>query len=105
VASSIHLKAVAGSIHLEAAATLEAAQLQETLPMASRVVGPYENLVTRKFDSSMSKNLNSILKNEESYTCDPSKCGVDGSPGVLGCGLYGERSADCKNYVNYLLSN
>jgi hypothetical protein len=105
VASSIHLKAVAGSIHLEVAATSEAVQLQETLPMASRVVGLYENPVTRKFDSSMSKNLNSVLKNEESYTCDPSKCGVEGSSGVLGCGSYGERSADCKNYVNYLLSN
>jgi hypothetical protein len=47
VVSSIHLKAVAASIHLEAvAATLEAALLRETLPTASRVVGPYENPVT-----------------------------------------------------------
>jgi hypothetical protein len=43
--ASIHLKAVAASIQLEAAvaATSEAARLQETLPTASRVVGPYEN--------------------------------------------------------------
>jgi hypothetical protein len=47
VVSSIHLKAVAASIHLEAAAaTLEAALLWETLPTASRVVGPYENPIT-----------------------------------------------------------
>jgi hypothetical protein len=38
---------VVASIHLEAAvATSEAAQLRETLPMASRVVGPYENPAT-----------------------------------------------------------
>jgi hypothetical protein len=53
----------------------------------------------------MSKNLNSELKKEESYTCDLSKCGVEGSLGVLGCGLYGESSADCTNYVNHLLLN
>jgi hypothetical protein len=42
------LKAVAASIHLEAAAvaTSEAARLRETLPTASRVVGPYENPIT-----------------------------------------------------------
>jgi hypothetical protein len=40
------LEAVAASIHLEAAmgATSEAAQLWETLPMASWVVGSYEIL-------------------------------------------------------------
>jgi hypothetical protein len=48
VAVSIHLEAVAASIQLEAAvaATSEAARLRETLPMASRVLDPYENPVT-----------------------------------------------------------
>jgi hypothetical protein len=32
----------------------------------------------------MSKNLNSKLKREESYTRDPSKRGVKGSSGALG---------------------
>jgi hypothetical protein len=50
----------------------------------------------------MSKNLNSELKKEESYTCDPSKGRVEGSPGALGHGPYGERPADCSNYVNHL---
>jgi hypothetical protein len=45
------------------------------------------------------------LKNKESYTCDPSKRGVKGSLGALGCGPYGERPMDCTNYINYLLSN
>ncbi len=42
------LEAVTTSIQLEAAvaATSEAARLRETLPTASRVVGPYENPVT-----------------------------------------------------------
>jgi hypothetical protein len=31
----------------------------------------------------MSKNLNSKLKKEESYTYDPSKRGVEGSSGAL----------------------
>jgi hypothetical protein len=53
----------------------------------------------------MTKNLNSALKKEENYTCDPSKHGVEGSPGVLGHEPYGERPADCTNYVNHLLSN
>jgi hypothetical protein len=53
----------------------------------------------------MSKNLNFELKKEESYICDPSKCGVEGSPGALGHGPYGERPADSTNYVNHLLSN
>jgi hypothetical protein len=53
----------------------------------------------------MSKNLNSELKKEESYTYDLSKHGVEGSPGALGCGLYGERLANCTNYVNHFLSN
>jgi hypothetical protein len=53
----------------------------------------------------MSKNLNSELKKEESYTCDASKRGVEGSPGVLGHIPYGERPADCTNYINHLLSN
>jgi hypothetical protein len=53
----------------------------------------------------MSKNLNSELKKEENYTCDPSKRGVKGLSGALGRGLYGERHADCTNYVNHLLSN
>jgi hypothetical protein len=53
----------------------------------------------------MSKNLNSELKKEESYTCDPLKSGVEGLTDVLGCGPYGERHVDCTNYVNHLLSN
>jgi hypothetical protein len=53
----------------------------------------------------MSKNLNSELKREKSYTSDPSKNGVDGSLGALGRGPYGERHVDCINYVNHLLSN
>jgi hypothetical protein len=39
----------------------------------------------------MSKNLNSELKKEESYTSDLSKHGVEGLPGVLGRRPYGER--------------
>jgi hypothetical protein len=48
VTASIHLKAVVASIQLEAvmAATSEATRLRETLPTASRVVGPYENPIT-----------------------------------------------------------
>jgi hypothetical protein len=48
VAASIQLEAVAASIQLEVAvaATSEATRLQETLPMASRVLDPYENPVT-----------------------------------------------------------
>jgi hypothetical protein len=53
----------------------------------------------------MSMNLNSELKKEESYTYDPSKRGVEGSPGALGHRQYGERHADCTNYINHLLSN
>jgi hypothetical protein len=42
---SIHLKAVETNIQLEAAvaATSEVARLWETLPIASWVLGPYEN--------------------------------------------------------------
>jgi hypothetical protein len=48
VVASIHLEARAASIQLEevVAATSEAAQLWETLPMPSLVLEPYENLVT-----------------------------------------------------------
>jgi hypothetical protein len=53
----------------------------------------------------MSKNLNSELKKKRSYTCDPSKRGVEGSSGALGHGSYGERHADSINHVNHLLSN
>jgi hypothetical protein len=53
----------------------------------------------------MSKNLNSVLKNEESYTCNPSKRGIEESPGALGHGPYGEGHTDCTNYVNHLLLN
>jgi hypothetical protein len=53
----------------------------------------------------MSKNLNSELKKQESYTYDPSKRGVEGSPGVLGCRPYGERPVDYTNFINHLLSN
>jgi hypothetical protein len=51
----------------------------------------------------MSKNLNSKLKKKEKYTYDPSKCGVEGSPDALGHEPYGERPADCTNYINHLL--
>jgi hypothetical protein len=53
----------------------------------------------------MSKDLNSGLKKEESYTCDPSKHGVEGSLGPLERRPYGVRPADYTNYVNHLLSN
>jgi hypothetical protein len=53
----------------------------------------------------MSKNLNSELKKEQSYACDPSKCGVEVSLGALRCELYGERPTDFTNYINHLLSN
>jgi hypothetical protein len=48
VVASIQPQAVAAIIHLEAAvaATSEAAQLWETLPTTSQVLGPYENPVT-----------------------------------------------------------
>jgi hypothetical protein len=49
--------------------------------------------------------MNFKLKKEKSYTCDPSNRGVEGSPGALGCGPYGERPVDFINYVNHLLSN
>jgi hypothetical protein len=85
------LQAVAASIQLEAAvmAMSKFAQLRETLPTTSRVLDLYENTVTWKFDSCMSKNLNSKLKREENCTCDPSKHEVEGSPGALGRRLYG----------------
>jgi hypothetical protein len=53
----------------------------------------------------MCRNLNSELKNEENYTCDLSKRGVQGSSGVLGHIPYGERLVDCINYINHLLLN
>jgi hypothetical protein len=53
----------------------------------------------------MSRNLNDVLKKEEGYTYDPSKRGVKGSSGALGCRPYGQRPADCTYYVNHLLSN
>jgi hypothetical protein len=53
----------------------------------------------------MSNNLNSELKKKESYTCDPLKHRVEGSPDALGRGPFGERPTDCTNYVNHLLSN
>jgi hypothetical protein len=52
----------------------------------------------------MSTNLNSELKKEESYICDPSKRGVKGSSDALERGPYRERPADCTNYANHLLS-
>jgi hypothetical protein len=101
------LEAVAVSIQLEVAvaATSKAAWLRETLPTTSRVLDLYENTITWKFDSRMSKNLNSKLKNEESYTYDMSKHGVKGLTGALGRGPYRERHMDCIDYVNHLLSN
>jgi hypothetical protein len=64
VAASIQVEAMVASIQLEAtvAATSEAARLWETLPTASWVLEPYENPVTWKFDSWISKNFNSELK-------------------------------------------
>jgi hypothetical protein len=53
----------------------------------------------------MSGSLNSELKKEGNYTCDPSKHGVKGLLGALGRGPYGERPMNCTNYVNHLLSN
>jgi hypothetical protein len=53
----------------------------------------------------MSKDLDSELKKEDNYTCDPSKRGVEGLPGALERKPYQERPADCTNYVNHLLSN
>jgi hypothetical protein len=53
----------------------------------------------------MSNNLNSELKKEESYTCDPSKRGIKISPDALGRGPYGESHVDYINYINHLLSN
>jgi hypothetical protein len=85
-------------------ATSKVVRLWETLHTASWVVGPYENPVTCKFDSLMSKNLNYELRKEESYTCDLSKHGVERSSGALGRGPYRERHADCTNYINHLLS-
>jgi hypothetical protein len=85
--------------------TSEAARLWETLPMASQMLGPYENPIKWKFNSWMSMNLNSKLKIEENYTCDPSKHGVERSPGALGHVPYGERPTNCMSYVNHLLSN
>jgi hypothetical protein len=69
------------------------------------VLDPFKHPITRKLDSCMSKNLNSKLKKEDDSTCDPSKHGVEGLPGALGRRQYGERSTDCMNYVNNLLSN
>jgi hypothetical protein len=45
----------------------------------------------------MSMNLNSELKKEENYTCDPSKHGVKGSLGALERGPYAERPTNCTN--------
>jgi hypothetical protein len=105
--SGLDGRLVAASIHLEAAvaATSGAARLREPLLTALQVVGLYENPVTWKFDWLLSKNLNSELKKEKSYTCDPSKRGVEGLSGALGRGPYGKRSVDCRNYINHLLSN
>jgi hypothetical protein len=83
----------------------KASRMRETLSTASRVLDPYENPVTGKFDSCMSKNLNSELKKEENYTRDLSKRGFEGSSVALGRRPYGERHVDCTNYVNHLLSN
>jgi hypothetical protein len=52
----------------------------------------------------MSKNLNSELKKEENFTCDPSRRGVKGSSGAMGHIPYGERPTDCTTYINHLLS-
>jgi hypothetical protein len=48
VVASIQLEVAVASIQLEVAvaATLKAARLRETLPMASQVLDPYENSVT-----------------------------------------------------------
>jgi hypothetical protein len=91
VVARIHLEAVAASIQLETAvmATSKPSRLWETLPMTSQVLDLFENPISWKFDKRMSKNLNSELKKEENYTCDLSKCGVEGSSGALWRGPYG----------------
>jgi hypothetical protein len=53
----------------------------------------------------MSKNLNSELKKEENYTCDPSNRRIEGSLGALGREPYGEWPMNYINYVNHLLLN
>jgi hypothetical protein len=52
----------------------------------------------------MSKNLNSELKKVENCTYDPSKHGVEGSPGAMGRRPYRERPVDYMDYINHLLS-
>jgi hypothetical protein len=52
----------------------------------------------------MSKNLNSKLEKKKNFTCDPLRHGVEGSPGTMGRGLYGERPMNYMTYVNHLLS-
>jgi hypothetical protein len=95
MAISIHLEEVAASIQLQAAvvATSKYTRLWETLPTTSRVLDPYKNTVTWKFDSCISKNLNSELKKEENYICDPSKYVIVGCIGTWtvwgeACGLH-----------------
>jgi hypothetical protein len=46
VATSIHMKVVAASIQLGAAVVAMRKLPRETLPTASRVLGPYENPIT-----------------------------------------------------------
>jgi hypothetical protein len=70
MAISIHLEEVAASIQLQATAvaTSKYTRLWETLPTTSRVLDPYKSTVTWKFDSCISKNLNSKLeKGRELY--------------------------------------
>jgi hypothetical protein len=49
----------------------------------------------------MSNNLNFEVKKEDDCTCDPLKCRVEGSPGALGRGPYGERHVNYTNYINH----
>jgi hypothetical protein len=49
----------------------------------------------------MSKNLNSELEKEESYTCDPMKRRVEGLLVALGHGLYGEWPAQITLIICY----
>jgi hypothetical protein len=51
----------------------------------------------------MSKNLNSELKKEENFTCDPSRHWVEGSLSAVEHEPYGERPTNGTIYVNHLL--
>jgi hypothetical protein len=50
--------------------------------------------------------MNSKLNKNDKFTCDPWRRVVEGSPEAVGCkicysGPYGEKPADCTNYINH----